>query len=364
MNAHKYYAATPTSHTLWDFIAAAKRTTGGLHERAAQILDLLEISDPLCNHKHNDTQVDWALTAAHRSLFPECKAISIWHTVRQSGTKKVRACIFCGEKSTKHTSATWAAKHPECPTTMQSEREDKAKHFQEFREFYKKRETENNLVKYEQTPFMFAIDDQTERPHVQGALPLGKTGASLGEYIKAARLFPAEKKKVYTGPITVEERAYKTLRLLFPTQDHKAYSAEQVEQALVAVYRSDNPKSGAVTLWRHEKKSGTKSERACILCGASSTKYASPSFCAKHPDHPNSTKAEREDKTRHLDAFREFIVWKMMAQPPSEKTIAKMKTLKAANEKEKPSAKISKPKQKTKANTKGNKAQAIKKAQK
>jgi hypothetical protein len=55
-----------------------------------------------------------------------------------------------------------------------------------------------------------------------------------------------------------------------------------------------------------------------------------------------------EDKAYHIQHFQDFLAWEQFAKPT----------------KEKPSAKISKPKESNKQKTKGNKTQTIKRAPK
>jgi hypothetical protein len=289
------------------FITAGKRTTGTLHERAAQILDLLQVSDPLCPYKHNAQQVEWALVAAYRSMHPECQAVSLW-VPQHKHTKVRRVCILCARKS------------DNIPTKAgaKSEQEDKAEHVQAFREFYDTRKPTINQDK--------TIKEVEEARGHGKARPLGfppiknkpedYCPASIAEFIKAVKLFPVDppKEKQYRHKLTLEERAYKALRYLFPQQDHRSFTPAQIERALVAVHRADHPESGAVSLWIYERKTGTKKIRHCILCDRSSQEYATPTFYAKYPEHPTSTQAEREDKAKHLLDFADFVTWKCLPQ--------------------------------------------------
>lgn len=311
--------------TVWDFVAAAKRTQGSLFEKAAQALDLLAISDEYAYGKFNDKQIEWALVGAYHAENPGSSVVSLW----KNDTKKFCVCIVCGHRFPKYSRVSWDDTNttPEIP--RKSGTEDKAEHIQAFKEYYKARKP---------TPVHDKTIEEVEKTRGHGkARPLGfppiqdkpedYCPASIAEFIKAVKLFPVDppKEKQYLHRLTLEERAYKALRYLFPHQDPRAYTPAQVERALVGVFRADHPESGAVSLWRYTRRNGTKVVRSCILCGRSSQEYATPTFCAKHPDHPNSTQAEREDKAKHLQDFADFVTWKAFATPPKNKTDAKIK---------------------------------------
>lgn len=126
----------------------------------------------------------------------------------------------------------------------------------------------------------------------------------LGHYIRAARETKPEQ------PATTNAKAALVLCRLFPGYCPPVFTDEQLEAALLGVYRAANPSSRAESIWHYSHNGGSKAVRSCLLC------FRSVSWGAKYPKTKRAIKAEAEDKARHLDELRAFL-GQVMPEPVS-----------------------------------------------
>ena len=72
----------------------------------------------------------------------------------------------------------------------------------------------------------------------------------------------------------------------------------EIEDALITLYRGDNPRSRAVGLWRFTRNGTSTRVRECYFCDGRSQ------WCGKWPRTVESLKTEREDVEKHIKKVR------------------------------------------------------------